>query len=159
MQIASLPCSCDPFYFWSLANHFPDLADCTFNSDLWANSVLVVAYHGSTIRMVQFALSVNKTVKVWLISSLTLAQIFPLENLKLKITMSNQADGVNICWFIDNSYHHHKVLLLLGGLHLPIGNVTNMLIKRFIVAAVGKIHKLCQERLPELEVPWITGRL
>ena len=52
-----------PFYFWSLANQFPDLVDCTFKLDLWANSVLAVAYHGSAIPMEHFALSVNKTLK------------------------------------------------------------------------------------------------
>ena len=31
--------------------------------DLWANSVLVAAYHGSAIRMEHFALSVNNTLK------------------------------------------------------------------------------------------------
>ena len=45
-----------PFYFWSLADHFPDLVE-------WANSVLVAAYHGSAIRMEHFALSVNKMLK------------------------------------------------------------------------------------------------
>ena len=39
-------------------------------------------------------------------------------NLKIKITVSNQADGVNIFKFIDNLDRHHKVLLLLGGLCL-----------------------------------------
>ena len=33
-------------------------------------------------------------------------------NLKLKITVPNQADGVNICQFTDNLDRHHKVLLL-----------------------------------------------
>ena len=72
--------------------------------------------------------------------------------------MSNQADGVNICRFIDNLDRHHRVLLLLGGLCLPFDNVTNTLIKRFIAAAVGKIHKLHQERLCELEAPWLTKK-
>ena len=36
-------------------------------------------------------------------------------NLEVKITLSNQADGINICQFIDNLDRHHKVLLLLGG--------------------------------------------
>ena len=79
-------------------------------------------------------------------------------NLKLKITVSNQADGVNICRFIDNLDSHHRVLLLLGGLCLPFDNVTNTLIKRFIVAAVGKIHKLRRERLCELKAPWLTKK-
>ena len=46
--------------------------------------------------------------------------------------------GVNICQFIVNLDSHHKVFLLLGDLCLPFDNVTNMLIKRFIVAAIGK---------------------
>ena len=61
-------------------------------------------------------------------------------NLKLKITVSNQVDGINICQFIDNLDCQHKVPLLLGGLCLPFDNVTNTLIKRFIAAAVGKIN-------------------
>ena len=35
-------------------------------------------------------------------------------NLKIKITVSNQADRVNICQFIDDLDRHHKVVLLLG---------------------------------------------
>ena len=72
--------------------------------------------------------------------------------------MSNQADGVNICRFIDNLDHHHRVLLLLGGRCLPFDNVTNTLIKRLIAAAVDKIHKLRRERLCELEAPWLTKK-
>ena len=72
--------------------------------------------------------------------------------------MSNQADGVNMCQFIDNLDRHHKVLLLLGGLCLPFDNVTNTLIKRFIAAAIGKIYKLRRERLHELEAPWLTTK-
>ena len=74
-------------------------------------------------------------------------------NLKIKITVSNQADGVKICQFINNLDRHHKVLLLLGGLCLPFDNVTNTLIKRFIATAIGKIHKLRRERLRELDAP------
>ena len=77
---------------------------------------------------------------------------------KLKIAVSNQTDGVNICQLIDNLDRHHKVLLLLEGLCLLFDNVTNMFIKRFIVAAVGKIHKLLRERLRELEAPWLTKK-
>ena len=101
-----------------------------FKLDLWANSVLVAAYHGSTIRMEHFLLDCSyfkqNFLSLW-------------RNLKIKITVPNQADGVNICQFIDNLDCDQKVLLLLGGLCLPFDNVTNMLIKRFIAAAVGKI--------------------
>ena len=59
--------------------------------------------------------------------------------------MPNQADGVNICGFIDHLDRHHKVLLLLGGLCLPFDNITNTLIKRFIAAAVGKIQSFAEK--------------
>ena len=148
------------FHFWSLADDFPD---CMFKLDKWANSVLVVAYHGSTIQMKQFALSVNKMLKSvthFLLDCSYFKQNFLSlwRNLKLKITVSNQADGVNLCQFIDHLDRHHKVLLLLGSLCLPFENVTNTLIKKFIAAAVGKIHKLCRERLRELEAPWLTKK-
>ena len=61
----------------------------------------------------------------------------------MKITVSNQADGVNICQFIDNLDCHHKVFLLQEDLCLPFDNVINTLIKRFIAVAISKIHKLC----------------
>ena len=77
-------------------------------------------------------------------------------NLKLKITVSDQADREKICQFIDNLDRHHKVLLLLGSLCLPFDNVTNTLIKRSI--GVGKIHKLRQEMQRELEAPLITKK-
>ena len=72
--------------------------------------------------------------------------------------MDNQADGVNICQFIDNLDRHYNVLLLQGGLCLPFDNVTNTLIKRFTAAAIGKIHKHRRERLRELEAPWLTKK-
>ena len=72
--------------------------------------------------------------------------------------MSNQADGANICRFIDNLNLRNKILLLLGGLCLPFDNVTNTLIKRFIAAAVGKIHKLRRERLCEMGARRITKK-
>ena len=72
--------------------------------------------------------------------------------------MSNQADGVNKCQFIDNLDRHHKVLLLLGGLCLPFDNVTNTLIKRFIAAVIGKIYKLRRKRSRELKAPWLSPK-
>ena len=60
-----------------------------------------------------------------------------MEKFKIKITVSNEADGVNICQFIDNLDRHHKVVLLSGGICLPFDNVTNMLMKRFIAQGGG----------------------
>ena len=66
--------------------------------------------------------------------------------LKLKIAQSNQTDGVYICNFITNLDRNNKVLLLLGGLPLPLDSKTNIQINRFISTAVGKISKLRQKR-------------
>ena len=65
MQIAS---SClanlTPFHFWPPADHFPDLVGrLHVEVRLMGQFGLVAAYHGSAIRMEQFALSVNKTLK------------------------------------------------------------------------------------------------
>ena len=78
--------------------------------------------------------------------------------LKLKIAQSNQRDGVYICNFITNLDRHNKVLLLLGGLVLPFDSETNIQINIFISSAVGKIYNLRQERLRELEAPWLTNQ-
>ena len=152
------------FHFWSLADHFPDLVN---------------RLHVQIILMGQFGLSVRipwlgdsdgafcfvrkqdvESVTHVLLDCSHFKQNFLSlwRNLKLQITVSNQADGVNIRQFIDNLDRHHKVLLLSAGLCLPFDNVTNTLIKRVIVAAVGKIHKLRQERLRELEAPWLTKK-
>ena len=79
-------------------------------------------------------------------------------NLKFKITVSNQADGVNIRRFTDNLDRHHEVVLLLGGLCLQSDNATNTSIKRFIAAAVGKIRKLRRERLRERKALWLIKK-
>ena len=58
--------------------------------------------------------------------------------------------------FITNLDPHKKVLLLLGGLGLPVDDALVVLIKRFVAFAVGKIHKLRTAKLRELEAPWQT---
>ena len=78
--------------------------------------------------------------------------------LKRKIAQPNQTDGIYICNFITNLDGQNKVFLLLGGLALPFDNETNIQIDRFISSAVGKIYKLRQERLRELEAPWLINR-
>ena len=109
MQIArSCLAYVTPFHFWSLADHFPDL---------------VSRLHVQVRLMGQFGLSGGIP---WLrdsdgafcfvckqdVESVThflvdCSFISLWRNLKLKITVSNQGDRVNICQFIDNLDPHH----------------------------------------------------
>ena len=108
MQIASsCPANVTPFHFWSPVDYFPDLVDCMSKLDLRVNSVLVAAYHGSAIRMEHFALSSKQDVEsvthfLFDCSYFKLIFLSLWRNLKIKITLSNQADGVNIFQFTDN---------------------------------------------------------
>ena len=60
-------------------------------------------------------------------------------NLQLKLTESNQTDGIQIANFIKNLNRLNKVMLLVGGLSLPFINQTTTLVKKFVSSAVGKI--------------------
>ena len=78
--------------------------------------------------------------------------------MRFQIVGSNPTDGVYICNFIENLDGHNKVLLPLRGLAFSFDNGTNILIKRFISSAVGKIHKLRNEGLRELEALWLVNQ-
>ena len=67
-------------------------------------------------------------------------------NLKLKITVSNQADGVNLCQFIDNLDRHHKVLLLLGGLCLPFARQCNKYVNQEIYSGSCRQNSKASQR-------------
>ena len=71
--------------------------------------------------------------------------------MKTKIINCNQNDGIAMSNFTTNSYSHQKVLLLLGGLNLPFDDASVTIIKRSVASAIGKIHKLCKEKLCEPE--------
>ena len=84
--------------------------------------------------------------------------------LKFKIAGSNPTDGAYICNLIENLDGHNKVLLGFGGggggggeLALLFDNETNFVINRFNSSAVGKIHKLRNERLRKLEALWLVN--
>ena len=124
-----------PFHFWSPADHFPNLVSRLHvqvrltsqfgpsGSMPWlrdSDGAFCFVYKQDVQSMTHFLLDCScfkqNFLSLW-------------RNLKIKITVSNQANGVNICQFIDNLDRHHKVVLLLGGLCLPFDNVTNTLIK------------------------------
>ena len=140
-----------PFYFWFLADHFPDLVYCTFKLDVWANLVLVAPrFRWCILLLFVCKLDVESVTYFLLDCSYFNKNFLSLcRNLKLKITVSNQDDAINICRFIDNLDRHQGPLF-------TIRQCKNTLTKRFMAAAVGKIHKLRREKLRELEAPSIT---
>ena len=77
-------------------------------------------------------------------------------NLTIKVTKFNYIDGRQISEFIAKLDWHQKALLLLGCLPLLFDAATVTMITRFIAAAVGKVYKLCAERLRELVAPWLS---
>ena len=76
-------------------------------------------------------------------------------SLVIKATNCNSADGSHVSSFLTNLDQHNKALMLVGCLPLPFDSVTVTVLTRFVTAAVGKIYKLCTERLCELEAPWL----
>ena len=75
-------------------------------------------------------------------------------NIKARITERNPLDSAQItdCNFISNL---DEVLQLLGGLSLPLDNVTATFIKRLMSSAVGKIYKVHRNKSCGLEAPWV----
>ena len=120
MQIAS---SClanvTPFYFLPPADHFPDLLSrlhvkvrLTGQFGLSGGKPWLRALDGAFCFVCEQDV---ESVTHFLLDCSDFKQNFPFlwRNLKLKITVSNQADGGNICQLIDNLNCHHQVPLLL----------------------------------------------
>ena len=122
--------------------------------------VLTVAFHGSLILRALFVLYAKKTQKRYITTLLSVpfrdnySSLW--SNLKTKIINFNQTDGISMSDFITNVDPHKKDLLLLGGLSLPFDDASVVLIKRSVVSAIGKIHKLRTAKLRELEARWLT---
>ena len=113
-----------PYQFWCLADNYPDLAS---------------RIHIQIRLLGNFGFNCGVPWQVGTNGSLCL------------ICKTNPLDGTRICNFISYLDRDSKVLLLLGGLPLPFGNATAILIKRFMSSAVGKIYKLHTNKLCELE--------
>ena len=153
-----------PFWFWLLANQFPDLVSrlhiqVRFMSNFGLNRC--IPWLQNTDGAICFICKEeSESVTHFLLDCSYFRNNFDFlwNKLKIKIAQSNQTDGAYICKFITNLDRNNKVLLLLGGLALPLDSKANIQIKRFISAAVGKIYKLRQERLCELEAPWLANR-
>ena len=63
------------------------------------------------------------------------------DKFKTKARQMNPIDGDQIVIFITNLNQHNTMLFLLGVLQLPLDDLTANSLKRFVVAAVGKIHQ------------------
>ena len=148
------------FCFWSLANQFLDLvSQLHIQVRLMSNFGLngCIPWLQNTDGAICFICTEEiESVTTFLLDCSYFRNNFPWNKLKLKI--ATQTDGVYICNFTTNLDRNNNVFLLLSGLALPLDSNTNIQIKRVISAAVGKIYNLRQERLRELEAPWLTNR-
>ena len=133
-----------PPYHWSLADHYPDLVSrLHVQVRIMGNFGLMAVFPESLIPKVQLALFANKVWKLTVNHFLLECPEFK-ENLdsiwdktKTKARRLNPFDGDQIVDFITNLDQHNK--MPLGGLQLPFDDLTANSIKRFLVAAVGKI--------------------
>ena len=82
---------------------------------------------------------------------------FLWSKLNQKVIACNPSDKTHISHFFSSFDREQRILLLLGGLHLPYDQVTVNVVKRFISSAIGKIHRLRKEVLRELEAPWLPN--
>ena len=152
-----------PFRFWSLANQFPNLV-----SRLHVQVRLMGNFgpNGSLpwLQNIDGAIcflckeDIESVTHFFLDCSYFRNNFESLSHkLKIRIARFNPIDGAYICNFIKNLDGNNRVLLLLRGLALPFDNETNIPINRFISSVVGKIHKLRNERLRELEASWLVN--
>ena len=77
-------------------------------------------------------------------------------SLTTNVVRINPTDGSHMSDFLVNLKQHQKTLLLIGRLLLPFDLATMMMMTLSVASAVGKIYKLCSDKLRELEAPWIT---
>ena len=75
--------------------------------------------------------------------------------LDVKASNSSPTDGSQISAFIKNLDQDSKASLLLGCLRLLFDSMTLTVITLLVASAIGKIYKLRNERLHELEAPWL----
>ena len=153
-----------PFCFWPLASQFPDLVNgLNIQVRLMSNFCLngCIPWLQNTDGAICFICKdQTESVTHFLLDCSYFRNNFDSlwNKLKLKTAQSNQTEGVYICNFMTNLDRNDIVFLLLGGLALPLDSKTNIQINRFISSTVGKIYKLRQERLCELEAPWLANR-
>ena len=119
----------------------------------------MAVFPGSLIPKVQLALFANKvwklTVNHFLLECSEFKENFDSiwDKSKTKARHLTLLMGIKLWTLFTNLDQHNKMLLLLGGLQLPFDDLTANSIKRFLVAAVGKIYKIHTETLHELGAP------
>ena len=151
-----------PYTFWSISEQFPDLV-CRLHTQvrLMGNFGLNggIPWLKNTEGSLCFICKQEtETLSHFLFECANFREHFDSlwANLTLKLKQRNPTDGTRMSYFIENLDLRHKTLLLLGCLPLPFDNPTVTMITRFIAAAIGKIYKIHNEKLRELEAPWLS---
>ena len=154
-----------PYYFWSLANQYPNLVKCLhtqvrlmcnfgFNEGVpWLRDT-----NDANCFICKHTVDDNSH---FILNCPSLKDYFALlwHKLKVKVHKPNPVDGSLISNLVDNLDQHSKMLLPLWGLPLPFDQMTVHTMRRFITSAVGKIYNIRTERLREVAAPWLSDKL
>ena len=76
-------------------------------------------------------------------------------NLKTTLFNVNPLESNFMFSFLQNLDRKHNTMFILGGLPLPFDSKTTTILKRWASTAVGKIYKICSDKLCDLEAPWL----
>ena len=74
-------------------------------------------------------------------------------NLKTILFNASPLEGNFMFSFLVNSDQNHKTMFLFRGLCLPFDSKTTTIMKRFVSTAIGKIYKICSDKLCDPETP------
>ena len=78
-------------------------------------------------------------------------------DLRTTLVNGNLQESNYMLSFLDNLDQKNKILFILRGLSLPFDSKTTMytIIIWFVSTAIGKICKVCFNKLCDLKVPWL----
>ena len=134
-----------PRKFWFISEQFPDLVCCLHTQVGLMESLGMnggIPWLENTEGTLRFICKQeNETLSHFLFVCTRFLQHFDslTANLFSKISNGNPTGGAYMSYFIMNLNQHHKTLLLLGCLPLPLDICTMTVTTRFMAAAIGKI--------------------
>ena len=76
-------------------------------------------------------------------------------NFKTTVFNANPLESNFMFSFLENLDQKHKLMFFLGSLSLPFDSKTISIVKSFVSTALGKIYKICSDKLRDPEASWL----